>query len=68
MNLTTIIKLVELRTNVGDNGKSKLKYYIEMLVNQVVTIKRKLIEIIINLSETTCEWTPQVHISTSPIQ
>jgi hypothetical protein len=24
MNLTIIIKLVELRTNVGDNGKSKL--------------------------------------------
>ncbi len=26
MNLTIIIKLVELRTNVGDNGKSKSKY------------------------------------------
>jgi len=39
-----------------------------MPMNHVVTIKTKLIELIINLSETTCEWTPLVHISTSPIQ
>jgi hypothetical protein len=37
-------------------------------MNHVVTIKTKLIKLIINLSETTCEWTPPVHIFASPIQ